>query len=96
MNVAFEQFAHYVDVKFRRVRLVGMERQPHQRDTDLMVHAGVDNRLAGLDQIVYVVHEVEVAVNRGAVLVHQFGLQRERGGALGRQRDAGDRAGENL
>ena len=96
MDVALEQFADDVDVKFRRVRLVRLERQPHQRDTDLVVHPGINDRLAGLDQVVDVVHEVEVAVDRRAVLVHQLGLQREGGGALGRQCDAGDRAGEDL
>jgi hypothetical protein len=42
--------------------------QAHQRDADLVVHAGVDDRLAGLHQVVDVVHEVEVAVDRRAVL----------------------------
>ena len=76
VNVALEQFADDVDVKLRRVRFVGLERQAHERDANLMVHAGVDNRLAGFDQIVDVVHEVEVAVDCGPVLVHQLGLQR--------------------
>ncbi len=35
-----------------------------------MVHAGVDDRLAGFDQIVDVVHEVEIPVDRRTVLVH--------------------------
>ena len=90
VDVALEQFADDVDVKFRRVRLVGLERQPHQRDANLVVHPGIDDRLAGLDQVADVVHEVEIAVDRRAVLLHQLSLQREGGGALRVQRDAGD------
>ena len=89
-EAALEQFADDVDVKFRRVRLVGLERQPHHRDANLVVHPGIDDRLTGLDQIADVVHEVEIAVDRRAVLLHQLGLQREGGGALRGQRDAGD------
>ena len=96
VNVALEQFAHDVDVEFWCVRLVRLERQPHHRDANLMVHAGIDDRLAGLDQVVDVVHEVKIAVDGRAVFVHQLGLQCECGGALGGQRDAGDRSGENL
>ena len=96
VNITLEQFSHDVDVELRRVRLVGLERQPHQRNTNLMMHPRVDNWSACFNQVIDVIHEVEVSVDCGAVLVHQLGLQRECRRTLGGQRDAGDRAGENL
>jgi hypothetical protein len=39
-----------------------MERQAHQRDDDLMMHSGVDDGLAGPDQVPDIVHVVEVAI----------------------------------
>ncbi len=76
-------------------RLV-LERQSHQGHADLMVHSGVDNGLAGLGQVVDVVHVVEVAIPGRAVLRHQLGLHFEGIEPLRRQGHAGDRAGQDL
>ena len=78
------------------MNLVGLERQAHQRDTHLVVHARVHDGLTGLYQVVYIVHVVEVAIPGGAVLFHQLGLLLQRLEALGSERDSGHRASQDL
>ena len=96
VNAAIEQLPDDVDVELGRVDRLVLERQPHQRHTDLVVHAGVDDRLAGLGQVVDIVHVVEVAIPGRAVLRHQLGLHLEGVEPLGGQGHTGDRAGEDL
>ena len=61
-----------------------------------MVHASVHDRLTGFDQVVHVIHEIEIAVDGSAVLLHQPRLHLQRLEPLGGQRNAGHRAGEDL
>ena len=61
-----------------------------------MVHSGVDDGLAGLCEIVDVIHVVEIAVPCGAVPRHELGLQVESIEFLGGEGHARNRPGENL
>ena len=61
-----------------------------------MVHPGIHDGFAGLDQIVHVVHEIEVTVDGGAVFLHQPRLHLQCLEPLGGQGNAGYRAGEDL
>ena len=88
--------AHHVDVELRCVNDLVVERQPHQRDRDLMVHARIDDGLPGLREVPDVVHVIEVAVPGGTVPPHQDGLQREPIESLGRQGDPRHRPRQDL
>ena len=61
-----------------------------------MVHPRIHDRLAGLDEVVHVIHVVKVPIPGCIVLVHELGLKLQRLDLLGRQRDSGNGAGEDL
>ena len=96
LDIALEQLAPDVNVELSSVDLVRFERQAHQRDTDLMVHASCHNRLTCLDQVRNIVHVVEVAIPGGAVDLHELGLKIQSFHGLGRQGHARNRTSENL
>ena len=70
--------------------------QAHEGDADLVMHAGVDDGLAGFGQIVDVVHEIEVTVDAGAVLLHQLRLEAERLEPLRGECHAGNGTSQDL
>ena len=78
------------------MNLVGFEWQPHQRDTDLVMHTGIDNRFSGIDQVPDIVHIIEIAVLGGTIFLHQLGLQFQSFDRLSGQGDSGYGAGEDL
>ena len=47
LDVTREQPPADVDVELGRVDLIGIERQSHERDTDLMVHSRINNWFSG-------------------------------------------------
>ena len=95
-HAAFEETFANVEVELGGMHLVRMERHTHQGDTNLVMHPGIDNRFAGFDEVVDIVHIVEVAVPGSAILFHQLGLEIQTLHRLCRQSDTGNRAGENL
>ena len=96
MGALVEKLLDDADVELGGVDGFVLEWKTHQRDTDLVMHAGVDDGFPGLGQIVDVVHVIEVAIPGGSVPGHQLCLEIQRVEALGGEGDPGDRTGQDL
>ena len=62
-------------VEIRIMRPFTSRRQFHERDTDLMLQAGIGNRLTAIDQIVDVIEGIKISDGRHAMLFEQFRMQ---------------------
>ena len=95
-HIRRQHLANHLDVLRGGVQAIRRVGQAHHGNAHLVVHASLDDGAAGSHQVLNIVHEVEVAVDGGAVLLHELGLQLQGGEPLRGQGDAGYGARQDL